>query len=71
MEDIAFGNGFHSAIIVANPAAVSNMKNVSDVVPFAGFLAIMVDDRKQFVLLLLLLIFVFRRHDFCGKISER
>lgn len=62
MEHVTLWNCFDSAIIIANPAAVSDVKNISDIMSFAGFFSIMIDHGKQFVLFLFLLVFVFRRN---------
>lgn len=67
VQNVAFGDRLDRAVIVADPVAVPDMENVGDVVPLAGFLPIVIDNGKKFILLLLCLIFVLRRHDFCGK----
>lgn len=67
VQDVALGDRLHRAVVVADPVAVADVENVGDVVPLAGFLSIMINDGKKFVLLLLCLIFILLRDDFCGK----
>lgn len=67
VQNVALGHRLHRAVVVADPVAVADVENVGDVVSLAGFLPIVVHNGKQFVLLLLCLIFIFLRYDFCGK----
>lgn len=58
MKNVVFGNRFNCAVVIANPIAITNVENICDIMSFAGFLSVMINDCKQLVLLLLLLVFI-------------
>lgn len=62
-----FGHSFDWAIIVANPAAVADVEHVRNVMSFTRFLSIVINHCEELVLLLLLLIFILWRHNFCKE----
>lgn len=64
MQHIALRHRFNCAVIIPDPAAVADMENICDIMSFASFFPVVINYSKEFVLLLSLLIFILRRHDF-------
>lgn len=70
MKNVTLRNSLDCAVIVTNPTAVTNMENICDIMAFAGFFTIVIDDCKKLILLLLLLVLILWRHDFYKISSE-
>lgn len=65
VQHLVFAHGPHHTVVVPDPRRVRRVVHVRNVVALGRFLAVVVDDRKQLVLLLLLGLVLFRGEDFC------